>query len=515
MRLVRQVGIHPILAGAYPTLALLAANAGQVRPTIALRPLALSAAGAVLLVALLRWWLKDWSKAGLLATWLIILFFGYGHLYNALKGVQLGEATLGRHRFLVPLSALLALGGAWIIARDRIPVAAWSRAFNVFLLVAVLFPLGQLIQPQAAAAGLEGLDLAAQIEARGIPTNDMPDIYYIILDAYARADTLRDVFDVDNSAFLQGLTDLGFYVAQCSQSNYAQTELTVAAALNMNYLDQLVEQPLREPEDRRRLWPLMRQSLLRTNLERLGYQSVAFETGYYWSEWEDADLYLAPESGWLGGMTAFEATLLRSTAAWAAIDAAPVLPAGLLRDLDRSTAAHRVRVEFVLDRLPELAARPGPKLVFVHLVSPHRPFVFDAQGNPVEDAYTWTHSNLGLENYKRGYGQQVQYLNGRVLPILERLIAESHPAPVILLLSDHGPEEGSAADRMRNLGAYFLGDGDEEQLYPGITPINGLRAAFRSRFGLDLPMLEDRSYFSTYNQPFEFSIVETSCPAGS
>ena len=514
MRLVRQVGLHPFLASAYPVLTLLAANAGQVRYSIVLRPLVLSLLGAAVLVGVLRWWLKDWIKAGMLATWLIVLFFGYGHLYNALRGVVLAGTTLGRHRFLVPAWALLALGGGWLIAQHRIDVRAGSRALNAVLVIALVFPLGQLAWPRnAGAAVLSGQELATQIRAQGMDLDSMPDIYYIILDAYARADTLSESFDLDNSAFLEALGGLGFYVADCSQANYAQTELTLAAALNMDYVDRLVEQPLSEPDDRRRLWPLMRQSMVRTGLEQSGYLSVAFETGYYWSEWEDADLYLAPPTGWLAGMTAYEGTLLRSTAAWAAIDALPVLPPGLLRDLDRSTAAHRERVEFVLDQLAGMATRPGPKLVFVHLVSPHRPFVFDSQGNPVEDDYTWTPSNLGLERYKSGYREQVRFLNNRLLPILERLIADSDPAPVILLQSDHGPEEGAAVDRIRNLGAYFLGAVGQETLLPGITPVNGFRAVFRSRFGLELPLLQDVSYFSTYDRPFEFTIIDESCPA--
>jgi hypothetical protein len=182
-------------------------------------------------------------------------------------------------------------------------------------------------------------------------------------------------------------------------------------------------------------------------------------------------------------MTAFEATLLRSTAAWAAIDAAPVLPAGLLRDMDRSTAAHRRRVLFVLNELSHMAEVPGPKFVFVHLVSPHRPFVFDALGNPVEDDYTWTHSQMDQEDYIQGYREQVGYLNSQVLPTLSRLIAGSDPAPVIILQGDHGPEEGSSEERMRILNVYFLGDAGLNGLYPSITPVNSFRVPWPLALG--------------------------------
>jgi hypothetical protein len=518
MKQLRQVGLHPFLASAYPCLALLAANLGQVRPSIVFRPLALSLLVGVLLVGVLRWWLKDWARAGLVATWWLVLFFGYGPVYQALKAVAIGGASLGRHRFLVPSWLVLAVVGAWLVAGRRIVVPAWSRAFSTALGLAVLLPLGQLSWSALSAADASNSEpsgLSAQMEARAGNPESLPDIYYIILDAYARTDTLRQTFDLDNSGFLDELRSLGFYVAECSHSNYSQTELSLGSSLNIGYLEDLVEEPLIQETDRQRLWPLLRHSLVRSALERLGYRTVAFETGYYWTEWEDADLYLAPGGGWLSGMTAFEATLLRSTAAWAAIDAAPVLPAGLLRDMDRSTGAHRRRVQFVLNELSHMAEVPGPKLVFVHLVSPHRPFVFDALGNPVEDDYTWTRSHMGLGDYIQGYREQVRYLNSQVLPILSRLIADSDPAPVIIMQGDHGPEEGSSEERMRNLSVYFLGDAGQDGLYPSITPVNSFRVALAARFGLELPLLEDVSYFSTYDRPFEFTIIDESCPAES
>jgi hypothetical protein len=79
---------------------------------------------------------------------------------------------------------------------------------------------------------------------------------------------------------------------------------------------------------------------------------------------------------------------------------------------------------------------------------------------------------------------------------------------------DHGPEEGSSEERMRNLSVYYLGDTGQDELYPSITPVNSFRVALAARLGLKLPLLEDVSYFSTYDRPFEYSIVEASCDSG-
>jgi hypothetical protein len=50
-----------------------------------------------------------------------------------------------------------------------------------------------------------------------------PDIYYIIVDGYARADVLREYYEFDNSEFLNGLEKRGFTVNDSSRANYYWT----------------------------------------------------------------------------------------------------------------------------------------------------------------------------------------------------------------------------------------------------------------------------------------------------
>jgi len=175
VRPLRQVGLHPFLASAYPCLALLAANIGQVRPFIVFRPLALSLSGGILLVGVLRWWLKDWARAGLLATWWLLLFFGYGPVYQALKAIAIGGTSLGRHRFLVPTWLVLAAVGAWLVASRRIVVPAWSRAFSTALGLAVLLPLGQLGWSAVSAAAASNSRIASSHALR--PARTMPRLF--------------------------------------------------------------------------------------------------------------------------------------------------------------------------------------------------------------------------------------------------------------------------------------------------------------------------------------------------
>ena len=506
---VKRWPIHPLGMGLYPVVTLLAANLGQVKPSLGVRAALVSTILALGFLLLARILIHSWERAAVVATGGLFLFYSYGHVYNALHGL---DPDLGRHRYLVPVFGLLALGLYWQVRRKPSMNSTVTPLLNGGLALALAVPLirmlffrGFALDEAAQQEGLQGTELSYSGE--GPP----PDIYYLLLDAYTRADTLIESYDFDNSEFVETLESLGFYVAECGQSNYSQTELSLSATLNATYLDALIDPSLDGDQSRAQLWPWLRHNQVRALLEQLGYSTVAVETGYYWSEWEDADDYRAPQPGWLAGMSAFEATLLRSTAAWAAIDALPVLPAFLVRDLDRSTEAHRERVSFVLDTLEQLPREPGPKFVFIHLVSPHRPFVFDAEGNPVDDEYTWTRSNIGIDAYKQGYREQIAYLNGRIENIVRTMISESAVPPVILIQGDHGPEEGSSQDRMQILNAMYLAGHGSDGLYPTITSANTFRVIFNTVFEAGLPLLPDASYFSTYEDPFDYTIVENRC----
>lgn len=53
------------------------------------------------------------------------------------------------------------------------------------------------------------VDMGEVQRPEGIP----PDVYLIILGAYLRDDILLEVYQYDNSEFIDALTELGFYVA--------------------------------------------------------------------------------------------------------------------------------------------------------------------------------------------------------------------------------------------------------------------------------------------------------------
>jgi hypothetical protein len=97
----------------------------------------------------------------------------------------------------------------------------------------------------------------------------LPDIYYVILDGYAREDILQEVYQFENSEFIGSLEEQGFFVAKESQSNYIQTSLSLASSMNFEYLSAFEDI---ESGNRYPMRDLVHNSRIRSILQHYGYR---------------------------------------------------------------------------------------------------------------------------------------------------------------------------------------------------------------------------------------------------
>lgn len=497
--------LHPYLFATFPTLALLAYNIEEVKVFPAFRPLVLSLLVAVLVHLLLTRLLKNRFQAALLTTLSFVAFFTYGQVYTLLKDVNVAGVFLGRHRLLLPIWIALMAGGVILILRRKTPNPALTQALNLFGLVLLVYPLVQTLTYGIRSLNVDTHNEVVLAETSGLrlPAGEAaPDIYYIILDAYARDDILRNDYHVDNRAFLDELEQMGFFIARCSQSNYAQTQLSLASSLNLDYLTALGDfQP--GSNSRLGISELIHHNAARMALDRLGYTSVAFETGFKGTQWEDADVYLSPNNKvqmagqFTGGMTAFEEMLMRTSMGLVLLDSRAVLPQALQPGLNNPNRVRYEMVRFDLEQLRRMPARSGPKFVFAHIVNPHPPYVFEANGEFV-----------GYDKPDDpGYQDQIRHINSVVAPLLRQIIADSPTPPIIILQGDHGAVYTPPNKRMAILNAYYLPGFPVETIPTDISPVNTFRMIFNHYFQTDYEMLENTAYFSVYNRPYEFTII--------
>lgn len=506
--------VYLALAAVFPILALLARNVGQAAVSDGLRAGLVSILAAVT-VFLAGWLLlKDLYRAALLSLLLTIIVFSYGHVYQTLEGLAIAGVSLGRHRFLLPAWLALTLVGCVLIIRGRPNARRLTPALNLVAIVLVAMPLTILgvyqlrLERTAVEAARSGQPLPSLQDAGEAP----PDIYYIILDAYGREDSLRNVFGYDNSGFLESLKAMGFYVADKSRSNYAQTELSLLSSLEMDYLQALGHDQC-DPCARA---PRIRNAATVKALDRLGYSLVALESGYDATEWTDADVYLSRGTSSMsrlqlvGGINSLEALLIRTSIGLAILDSTDVRPRAL-QPVERGPLDdQRELILFQLDQLGRIPNIPGPKFVFAHIVAPHFPYVLGPSGEAViPDAALAGEVPSGPQwhDEARGYTGQLEYLNKRMLEAVKQILATSARPPVIILQGDHGPWVGSVPVRMQILNAYYLPQEGSSQVNPSISPVNSFRVVLDKYFGAELPLLEDRSYYSPYPRPYDFEFV--------
>jgi hypothetical protein len=283
-----------------------------------------------------------------------------------------------------------------------------------------------------------------------------------------------------------------------------RTELSLSSSLNMQYLQQLSDKFSPDSIKRGLLWDSLKHNAVRYNFENMGYETITVKTEFEWLNIKDSDHYLSPPPI-SSGMTEFEGLFLRTTLARYAQDWGWVNP-----DYIMGVNA-RDRFNTVFNNIDNIVHMPQPTFAYLHLISPHPPFVFDANGNQTDPADFWNERRLyPADLYKKGYVNQTQFLNKKLLQAVDTILAESDVPPVIILQGDHGPWLQPKEKRMWIFAALYL-PGQNDKLYPTISPVNFFRLVFNSYFGGKYELLEDVSYFSPVPKLYEFSEMPNEC----
>lgn len=514
MKIKNVVPFHPIILSVYPILALMAFNLGEFPLNDGLRSLMISFIGLLVIWIFLWVVLKNAEKSALISSLLLVFFYSYGHIYLLVKNIEFGGFVIGRHRYLLPISMVLIFAGIYRLIKIKGDIRQISLALNWITIILIIYPLYQITVFSATSSQNDiRVDGSVNISvSETFPEQSMPDIYYIILDAYTRQDTLESLYGYDNREFIEELSELGFYVAECSQSNYPETYNSLLTALNMEY--EQAEWGLGEITNTGRINSLLTNNSFRRFIINQGYITVAFETGAWWSEFSDAEIYLtyknAPET-WIGGLssinliTDFEIQLLDTTLV-SVIEDIEILAGNVEVDKVRYQNK-RARILFTLDQLKHVHNYDGAKFVFAHIISPHRPFIFGPNGEELIPAG----AVRDPQEYAEGYTAQVTFINDRILDVVTSIINNSEIPPIIILQGDHGPSTNyGASDEQRAtiLNAYFLPGSGEEILYPDISPVNTFRVILNYYFDANLEILEDVHYYSIdIDDPTEYPII--------
>ncbi|HEU4680513.1 MAG TPA: hypothetical protein VFS51_02125 [Gemmatimonadales bacterium] len=515
----RQLAFYPFLAAVYSVLVLAAENRDALSGLGELvRPSAV-----MLLVAGLAWLLaaavvRDSHRRALITLVVVAYFAGFKALTRGIRSSPWLEVW-DAWRYADALSLILLLGIVTLVLRGRRPLNRATGFLNLTASILVLFPAVLLVRFGVTTAGPPIVDAGPIPQPRAMGRRDStPDIYLIILDKYTGSRSLQANYAFDNTPFERFLRSRGFVVPSRAQANYVHTFLALASLLNWRYLDDLPERFGRDRSDWSLAYPLIEDSRTVRFLASRGYRFVFFPTAFAATrENRFADLnYPAPATipseFALGWMRSTPLPTLRRVVYGAARHAANPFP---------FRPEPPAMFDRKFERLAQLPKKGGPLFVFAHLLLPHEPYVYDRTCRHLEPY--WPVEDQGVEEplLKAAYVEQIECLNRKLTRLVDRLIAESRQPPIIILQADHGHGRNGrnqphlaevppdrAAERADIFAAYYVPPVVEAALHDSISPVNVSRALFSRLFDLPLPPLEDATYWSAHDRPYDFTRME-------
>lgn len=458
--------------------------------------------------------------------------------YKACLAVALLTFTLSQYvSFLTPninhLTLILFVAGAFaatfILCLNREVAGVALSAILAYNLLFCSYN-GGLIAYLYAEKSYDVAALPAKqdiLKGAGVADKEnAPDIFIIFQDTMGDFATLNRIFGHDSRDYEQFLKDNNFYIASQARSYYTQTLLSISSTLNMNYFQDDVVLPHTDFFDNRPAINHFLRPRLIGFLRQQGYDVHMSSSAYNLDLTEKqnmADLR-APDFN----MSAM-ATVRGSGIYYPLLN----LLFGEKRTFLNPYRAMHSAVSQQYDFLRYQAAMDSknPRLVYVHTMTPHPPFIFAEDGSfadyPYNDIFAYKdgvfhpRSNLyegGWNNfYKKAYAAQVAYSQNEIMSFVQSLQDRKSGRPhVVIIQGDHGSRAGEdfssleRSDKTELFGItnlIYFSDHDYRDLSDDISPINTMRVLFNKYFGTDLPHLDDKNWYSTWNKPYEFLAV--------
>jgi hypothetical protein len=489
------IPFYPWLFAAFPVVRLYAENLTDVEPAEVPLPLLAVLVATTIGMAVVALLLREPRRAAIIVTAVLVVVMDFGLIRDSLP------AALGVGSLVLLVASAAAIVLAFIVAlRVRSQLGAITSALNVLSLVLIVMVAIPAAQGVADVLRTSEDPAGATANATASAAGPRRDIYHLILDRYGSERSFETGFGIDNSEFVAWLRDQGFQVVDDAHANYARTTLSVGSTLGMSLLDDLAAEAGPESQNLGPVVRRIRESRAGAFLQDLGYEYIHL-----------GPAFLGTRDSWIADRVYYPAQEMAFTSSLYDLT---VFPALLGRaDTEASHAEdHAAAGRYQLGILDELRDDPGPKYVLAHILLPHPPYVFLADGSFGGDEATLR--------------SQLTYTNASLKRFLEPLLAlPEDERPIIILQADEGPyppklqldqrgfDWDSATDdevitKFGILDAWYMpGPEGAAPLPSGMTAVNTYPELFRRYFGADIAAVPDRVYASTKEAPYAMADI--------
>lgn len=499
--------IPPLLISVYPVVFIYAENIGEIEFREILIPLLYLFLFGIYILGTSYFFVRDTKKASLIASLFLFIFYSFGHLYKGIESIT--KTGVSDTVFLFVVIPLLALAVFFIVRANKLSVN-YITVLTVIVCALIVINLIDILRVSVFDASSYQTD-HKDIKSRknsGSEINDIPkrDIYYFVFDRYARENTLKSEFDFDNSEFLDYLEDKGFYVASDSNSNYPATQFSLASSLNMEYVNYLGEIDSEKNIDAA-LKALIENNKVASFLKSRGYNYYHFGAGGGHTRYNSNADYNINIVKSESTVRIIFITIYKETILWTILKLFELHEGMAEQLIDDERLVKRERILTQFEKLKGIVNTGEPKFVFVHMLIPHDPYVFDSEGNEI----SWDKEKN--RSKKVNYIEQLRFLNKKIINAVDTILSGSATEPIIIIQSDEGPSpsgynaqasfnkllDSGIKQKFGILNAYFLPGIDYGSLYPSISPVNSFRLLFSNYFDADFTLLPDEHYFTNYN----------------
>ncbi|MBI5906663.1 hypothetical protein HY857_01275 [Candidatus Saccharibacteria bacterium] len=497
-------------------------------------PLALFAVLSAIVFYIFRLILGKGLATHLAALFVSYCLYGYGFVKDSSLGKNIlklwpdkWQTEFSSSMFLILVLATTAGLIGWVIKKYILnlkPVRNLQPYKVVLFAIAFLFVL-QLVKTGQRVWAIH------KVTAYNYPTSSItkpssqpeqkPDIYYLLFDRYGNQDALKNNFNFNNSDIYSYLSSQGFTNRPDAYANYPFTMSSVSSTMAMSYFPEF-QKMFGEDGD----W--QNASAYRSILNNPPIAQILKQNGYDYNQlsswWDFTRVGIKADSnptisfrlnafGYQSYLTDLQRDVIDKSVL------SPWLKKGvrlggnnvLKYDLTRNPQQNFEAQMTAFKNLASRADKSTPQFSFAHVLVPHDPYVFDADGNT--PAYDGARTDNGVDETVK-YTNAVTYLNKRIKDTVGYIRSHS-PDAVIIIQADEGPypkefryklEPGHyydpanlGLDKMKQkfsvFASYYLPGVD-----PSSKPINSSVDTFRfvldHYLGYNLSMLPD-CHFST------------------
>ena len=187
---VNKLIIFPFLFAIFPIILLYSDNISEIPTDELTLPIFLAISIIFLSFLFLNYILKSGIKAGLILTFLVAIFFSYGHIFNFLQEINTSNIDFVHQRYVIIPFIVLSILGVYFLIKTKYNLSNYRSIFNVISIVMVLFVFFNIVVFNYNDTDVESFNniiIEDELEKVNLTTNfttyeKLPNIYHIVLD---------------------------------------------------------------------------------------------------------------------------------------------------------------------------------------------------------------------------------------------------------------------------------------------------------------------------------------------